>query len=37
VFFARIVMPRSRSSAFESMTRSGTISRAANVPDCFRS
>ena len=30
-------MPRSFSSAFESMTRSGTTVRASNVPDCLRS
>src|ERR1700756_801310 len=33
VFLARIVMPRSRSSSFESMTRSATASLARNVPD----
>jgi len=30
-------MPRSRSSAFESITRSGAALRASSVPDCFRS
>jgi hypothetical protein len=32
-FFARIVMPRSFSMSFESMTRSATFSWAAKVPD----
>jgi hypothetical protein len=32
VFFARMVIPRSRSSAFESITRSTTASLARNVP-----
>src|SRR5215471_508022 len=35
VFLARIVMPRSRSSSFESMTRSTTCSLARNVPLCL--
>src|SRR5579883_53825 len=33
VFLARIVMPRSRSRSFESMTRSATASLARKVPD----
>src|SRR5580704_11091577 len=37
VFFARMVMPRSRSSAFESITRSWTSLRASSVPDWRRS
>ena len=37
VFLARIVMPRSRSRSFESMTRSGMILRASSVFDCFSS
>src|SRR5512143_1423652 len=36
VFFARIVIPRSRSRSFESITRSSTTSLARKVPDCFR-
>ena len=32
-FFARIVMPRSFSMSFESMTRSAIFSWAAKVPD----
>src|SRR6202044_1022589 len=35
VFLARMVMPRSRSSSFESITRSATDSLARNVPLCF--
>src|SRR6056297_426863 len=34
VFFARIVMPRSRSRSPESMTRSSTSWLARNAPDC---
>ena len=34
VFLAMIVMPRSRSSALESITRSMTCSLARNTPDC---
>src|SRR5436853_4424013 len=34
VFFARMVMPRSRSSSFESITRSTTASLARKVPLC---
>src|SRR5579872_2257532 len=34
VFFARMVMPRSRSSSFESMTRSTCCSLDRNVPLC---
>src|SRR5579872_6351684 len=33
VFLARMVMPRSRSSSFESITRSATCSLARKVPD----
>ncbi len=35
MFLARMVMPRSRSSALESMTRSATRSLARKVPLCF--
>src|SRR5580693_8122872 len=35
VFLARMVMPRSRSSSFESITRSATASLARNVPLCL--
>src|SRR5215472_6498642 len=35
VFFARMVMPRSRSSSFESITRSTTASLARKMPLCF--
>ena len=35
VFFAMIVMPRSRSKSIESITRSTRCSPARNVPDCL--
>ena len=34
VFFARIVIPFSRSRSIESMTRSATVSLTRNAPDC---
>ena len=34
-FFAKIVMPRSRSMSFESITRSCTAWFSRKVPDCF--
>ena len=34
VFFARIVIPFSRSRSFESITRSGSSTRASSWPDC---
>src|SRR5271170_2200310 len=37
VALARIVMPRSRSRSFESMTRSATRWLSRNAPDCCRS
>ena len=37
VFFERIVIPRSRSRSFESITRSLTDSFARKVPLCFKS
>src|SRR5688572_14009426 len=37
VFFARMVMPRSRSSGLESITRSAMSLRASSVPDWRRS
>ena len=37
VFFERIVIPRSRSMSFESMTRSSTTWLSRNVPLCFSS
>src|SRR5690606_11114591 len=37
VFFARMVMPRSRSWSLESITRSAPISLRARVPDCCSS
>ena len=35
VFFARMVMPFSRSRSLESITRSGTSSRSENTCDCW--
>ena len=37
VALARMVMPRSRSRSFESMTRSATLWLSRNAPDCCRS
>ena len=37
VFLARMVMPRSFSRSFESITRSGTMARSDKVPDCLSS
>ncbi|MOA44591.1 hypothetical protein D3C78_1668940 [compost metagenome] len=35
VFFARMVMPRSRSMSFESITQVATCSLARKAPACF--